>query len=402
MKFKYRAKTLKGEDRAGEIEAPTLVAATELLRKQNLFITSIKGEENKVTLNFFDQILHKVSGKDKIMFTEQLAVMLQSGLSIVPALMILQKQTENKNFAKAIGEITEDVKAGKPLSESMLKRPDIFTPIYAQVARSGEKSGKLDKVMLKLASDLAKSNDLNSQIKSALIYPAFILSSLIVVIFIMMIFVIPQLESLFKETGVALPLSTRILIGTGKFMQGFWWLIILAAIGLVFLYRWAVKIPGFKSVVDSIMMKIPVFGSLQKKVYLARFVRTLSLLTSAGLPVLESFKTLVDITDNIHYKNGLKETAEKIESGHPIGESLGSDPNFPPLISEMVTVGEKSGNLEYILRRLAKFLEKDVSFMSKNMTTLLEPMLMIVMGVGVAFVMFSILGPIYGLVQVIK
>ncbi len=403
MKYTYKAKTAEGEEKTGEIEADNLSAAADILRKQNLFIASLTPiKETKVSLDFLNKIFKKVSLRDKVIFTQELSVMLRSGFPLVPALKILERQTENKYLAQTINQIAEEVKGGATLSSSIEKRPDIFPSLYGQVVKSGEKSGKLANVLLKLASDLSKNYDLTAKIKGALVYPIFILATLVVVIIIIMIFVIPQLEDLFREVGATLPLATRILLGGSNFIINFWWLIIIVIVGLFFFYQWAKKIPEVKSVIDSMKLKIPVFGQLQKKVYLARFTRTLATLTSAGLPVLDTFETLTELTDNVHLQNDLTQAARKIEAGSPIGKSLGESKNFPPLICEMISVGEKAGNLDYVLRNLSKFLERDVNYMSKNLTVLLEPILMIVMGVGVAFVLLSVLGPIYNLVQVIK
>jgi len=403
MKYVYRAKTQQGQEKNGEVEATDPIAAAEILRKERLFITSLApNKENKFSLGFLDKILNRIKLRDVIIFTQQLAVMLRSGFPLVPALRTLQKQTENKNFAKVIGEVVEDVKGGATLSSSLEKHPDVFPLIYTQIAKSGEQSGKLDKVMERLSSDLTKSYDLNAKIKGALVYPIFILSALVVVVVIIMIFVIPQLKDLFAEVDVTLPLATRVLIGASSFSVHFWWLILIILIGLLFFYQWVQKIPEVRSVIDSIKLRIPIFGQLQKKSYLARFVRTLSTLTAAGLPVLDTFNTLIDLSDNVHFKQDLKDAIAKIESGVPIGESLEQSKNFPTVICEMISVGEQAGNLDYVLKNMAKFLEKDVAYMSKNLTTLLEPILMVVMGVGVAFVLFSVLGPIYNLVQVIK
>ena len=403
MKYLYRAKTQQGQEKNGQVEAADPVAAAEILRKEGLYVTSLTPyKESKLSLDFLDKILNRVKLRDVIIFTQQLAVMLRSGFPLVMALRTLQKQTENKNFAKVIGEVLENIKGGATLSSSLEKHPEVFSLIYTQIAKSGEQSGKLDKVMDRLSSDLTKSYDLNAKIKGALVYPIFILCALVVVIVIIMIFVIPQLKDLFEEVDVTLPLATRVLIGASNFSVHFWWLILIILIGLFFFYQWANKIPEVRSVIDTIKLKIPIFGQLQRKSYLARFVRTLSTLTSAGLPVLDTFNTLIDLSENVHYKQDLKEAIEKIEGGLPIGESLEQSKNFPPVICEMISVGEQAGNLDYVLRNMAKFLEKDVEYMSKNLTTLLEPILMVIMGVGVAFVLFSVLGPIYNLVQVIK
>ncbi len=403
MKYTYKAKTAEGKEKIGEIEADNLSAAAEVLRKQDFFVTSLAPiKEAKVSLDFLNKIFKKVSLREKVIFTQQLSVMLRSGFPLVPALKILERQTENKYLAQTISQIAEEVKGGATLSSCLEKRPDIFPSIYTQVAKSGEKSGKLAQVMLKLADDLSKNYDLTSKIKSALVYPIFILTTLVVVIVIIMIFVIPQLENLFSDVGASLPLATRILIGTSNFVINFWWMIIIIIVGFFFFYQWVKKIPEVKSNIDSIKLKIPVFGQLQKKVYLARFTRTLATLTSAGLPILDTFKTLTELTDNVHFQDDLTQAARKIEAGSPIGQSLQESKNFPPLVCEMISVGEKAGNLDYVLKNLAKFLERDVTYMSKNLTVLLEPLLMIVMGVGVAFVLLSVLGPIYNLVQVIQ
>jgi len=405
MKFIYRAKTEDGVEKAGEVEAANSLAAAEILRKQSLFVTSLSDSSKDLatsSFNILNYFSKKVALRDKVIFTQQLAVMLKSGFPLVAALDTLKNQTNNKYFSEQIAEISEEVKGGNALSDSLSKRSDIFPKIYSQIAKSGEKSGKLDKVLTRLAGDLSKNYDLMSRIKNALIYPIFILISLVAVVVIIMIFVVPQLTSLFNEVGATLPLTTRILVGVSNAFVHYWWLIITIVVGLYLLYRWTKQFPEIKSVFDWISMKTPVVGQLQKKAYLATFVRTLATLTAAGLPILEIFDTLVELTGNVHYQNGLRKVAIKIENGSPVGASLFEDKNFPPLICEMITVGEKSGNLDYVLRNLAKFLEKDVAYMSQNLTTLLEPILMIVMGAGVAFILMSVLGPIYSLVQVIK
>jgi len=404
MKYYYHVRTSQGQSKTGEIEAADQVAAADILRRQNYFITSISAEEEtKISFSSLEKMFSKrISLKDKIFFIQQLSVMLRSGFPLVPALKTLQRQTENKFFAEQIEEISEEVKGGVPLSSAFAKRPDIFPNLYVQVTKAGEKSGKLDKVLLKLSSDMSKTYDLTAKIKSALIYPAFIFIALIGVIILVMVVVIPQLSAMFADVGASLPLATRMLISISNAFIHFWWLILIIIAGLVIFYQSIKKQPPVRNFIDGFKLKIPVFGQLQKKAYLARFVRILSTLTSAGLPVLNTFKTLIDLTDNVHFKKDLQQATKKIEAGVAIGEALKKGKNFPPIICEMITIGEKSGNLDYVLRNLAKFLEKDVAYISKNLSTMLEPILMIIMGAGVAFVLIAVLGPIYNLVQVIK
>jgi len=402
-KFDYTIKTSTGELRSGQIDASSAEAASEMLTKdrEDVYITSLKEEKEK-PLGGRSIFSVRVSLQDKLFFVQQLAIMIKSGLSITSALRSLRDQTKKKALKKIFDEILTDVKGGQSLSSALFKHPELLDKVYIQVISSGEKSGKLDKILLKLAKDIEKSYDLRGKIRSALIYPIFLVVVLIIVTIIVLVTIVPQLKNMFEDVGVALPITTRLLIGMSDTITKYWWLtlLILIIIGAA-IWQYS-KTEGGRKVIDTIKIKLPIFGILNQKVYMARFVRTLNTLISAGMPILDVFKTLENIVGNSIYQKEIAQARVKIEAGYPISSALKESKYFPPVVPDLISVGEKSGNLNFVLTNLTRFFERDVDTMSKNLATLLEPLMMVIMGVGVAFIVASVIMPIYGLVQVIK
>lgn len=400
MKFLYRVKTLAGTEQTGEIEAGSKQVAAEALRKKNVFIVSLK--ETAAKPAWIPQIFGRISLKDKAIFTRQLAVMVGSGFSIPAALSALEEQITSRVFRKVIRDIREQVEGGLTFAAALSKHPQIFPEIYTKIIASGEKSGNLEKILNRLAKDTEKSYDITAKIRGALYYPAFILLVLIGVVIIVLVYVMPQLETLFKDVDASLPLTTRALIGLSSSVLHFWWLILLIFIVAIFGIRFWSRTEQGRLWLDKSKLKIPVFGQLLHKIYLARFARTFSTLTAAGLPILDSFKILAESINNAVYQKEITAAASRIENGQTISVALKKSTQFPPMVTQLISVGEQSGKLDYVLRNLANFLEKEVDNTTKNLSSLLEPVLMVIMGIGVAFVAAAVIMPIYGLVQVIK
>lgn len=344
---------------------------------------------------------NKVSLKDKIIFTEQLEVMVRAGLSIGEALQSLAEETENKYFAGVLEEIIADVEGGSPLSLAFSKHPKIFNEIYINLITSGERSGKIDSVLGRISSQLQKDYELTRKVKGALSYPIFVMCALIAVMVLVLVFIMPQLKAIFDDAGVPLPALTRFVLGASSFLQHFGLYIFLAVIGVIVgASRWQRTASG-KKFFDSIIILIPVIGSLLKKSYMARFARTLSSLLSSGLPVLDALTVTSNVVGNVLYKEEIMRFSSEIKSGVPMSKVLKSSKRFPGIVGALAKVGEKSGSLDEVFDTLADFFDRDVENITSNLSALLEPLIMIVMGVGIGGLIISVLQPIYGLVNAI-
>ncbi len=398
--FQYKAYDKDGNPKNGVVEATDQESAINLLRNLGLTVTSLEVEV-KSALNVNIGIGKKVKTKELVVFSRQLATMINAGLPLVGALRILQEQTDNKEFQNILDKIASDVEAGTSLSQALSKYPKTFNKVYVTLIRSGEASGRLDEVLLRIADQQEKDFNMMSKIRSAMAYPAFILVMLVGVVILMMVMVVPQLKSIFEESDVPLPLPTRILLVISNFTTHYWWLILIIIVGLVFGFRFWIMTPSGRRTWDATKLRIPVFGKLAELIYMTRFTRTLGTLVTGGLPILEALDITSDAIGNTLYRDAIQETAKKVEAGVGIGITLRKIKIFPVMVSQMIEVGEKTGNIDEILNRLSEFYENETDAMIKTLSSLLEPILMIIMGVGVGFLAIAIIMPIYSLVQVI-
>lgn len=408
MKFTYHAKSAKtqeGKIQTGMIEAGSEAEAAKILKNNQLFVLNMKKEEaglpgiNKSLKIPF--IFNRVSLKDKIIFTQQLAMMIKAGLPLVEAFTALEEQTENKYFSKTIAEIADEVKGGKALSETLAKYPKIFNNLFISIVRSGEKSGKLDEVLERLADQLQKDYDLISKIKAAVTYPIVVIVALVGIVILMLIFVVPELKSIFKDLGAELPITTRIVLGISDAIINYWYIFLVVILGLVFGIRFWARTAAGGLVWDNFKLKIPLIGPLTRKIYMARFARTMGTLVASGLPMLEIVETVSGVINNRVYQDAFKRISKDIENGIQLSTTLNKQRIFPAMIYHLVAVGEKSGKLDYVLLSMATFFDKEVETTTSNLATLVEPILIILIGAGVGFVVASVIMPIYSLVNTI-
>jgi type IV pilus assembly protein PilC len=400
--FNYKARDEEGKLVEGKIESNDEASAISLLQDQKLFITSLAKTTNIKTFSGLSGFFNKVPLKEKIMFTTQMAVMIKSGLPILEAVKTIENQTQNKNMTKVLQEVIKDISAGLSFSKALSKHPNVFNETYTKIVESGEKSGRLDKVLLKLSRDLDKDYDLSGKIKSALMYPAFILFVLVVVLIVVLVYVIPQLKNIFNDVGVQLPLLTRIIVGLSNFVVKFWWAILIIIVVLVIFIRRYLRTDKGSYAFDKLKLKTPVVKQLMLNIYMSRFTRSLSSLVSAGIPMIDVLNTTKGVIDSAVFEKEVEKIVVKVESGASVSKAMKDSPYFPPIITSLVAVGEKSGKTDYILKNLSQFLEKEVDTTVRNLTSLLEPIIMVVLGVGIAIVIVSVIMPIYGLVQVIQ
>lgn len=393
--FLYKAKDLAGNDHVGSIQSPDLHSSATILRKKGLIVISLK-PKNVISNSFLNRFIDRVGFSELVIFTRQLATMVSSGLVLSEALDILEEQQSNKIFKKALSDVSQDIKGGLTLAQAFGRHPNIFPHLYINLVKAGESSGKLDTVLLQMADGLEKDREFKARVKGAMIYPVVVLSMMVVVIIIMMVFVIPKLVTLYNQSTIELPLPTRILIGISTLFSNFWWVAVIGIVLVVIGFRKWVKTPEGNLLYGKMILKTPIVGKIVTNVTLTNFNRTFGLLTSAGIPLLESIGIVSDLTDNPVFKIALKEAYLGVEKGLPFSSLLTASV-FPKIISQMVRVGEETGKADEIFFKMAEYFESESDHMLKNLTVAIEPIVLIILGIGVAFLVISIILPIYKL-----
>lgn len=397
--FKYQAKTREGEERDGNVDAPSMEAAIEILQKNNLIIISI--DPLSITGGILPQgrlrLFDRVKQKDVVLLSRQLSTLFEAKVPVMQALKTLVNESANLPLKEAMASILDEVNAGSSLSAAMSKQPHVFSSFYISMVRSGEESGKLQEVFTYLADYLERSYALSSKAKNALIYPAFVFTSFIGVVVVMLVIVIPKLTAIFTETGQAIPFYTRIVINSSYFLRSYGWLVALLLIGgAVFLWRFRRTSRG-RAVLDELQLRTPILGELYRKIYLTRFTDNLGTLIIAGLPILRALQITSEIVGNRVYENAIVKAANSVRAGNTIANAFESSRYIPPLVTQMIHIGEEAGRLDSILRNIAKFYQRDVDSMLENIVALIEPALIIFLGIAIGGLVASILVPLYNL-----
>ena len=378
----------------GTVEATTLKQAINLLHEKGFYIIQIK--ENSSSSIFKGTSGFKMSFGDLVHFTRQLSTMITAGLTLVEALSILSQQVSKPAIIKFISQIEDEVKGGKTFAEVLQKFPRVFPPIYLALVKAGEASGKLDIILSRLSENLEKSRTFKGKIRGAMMYPSIVMGGMLIVATIVMTVVVPRLTSLYKEFGVALPLPTQILITISEFILHAWWLVLIIVVGTTFFFlKWKETNFG-KHFLAMIALRMPVLGTLLKESTLVEFTRTLSMLIDGGVPILTALNISQDATNNILFKEALVSAAKKVEKGFSLADPLSENKIFPPILGQMVMVGEETGKLGESLLKLSKYFETEAETAVNSLTTILEP-LMILLGIGVGFLVIAVLMPIYSL-----
>jgi type IV pilus assembly protein PilC len=391
--YKYEGKTLKGQIKKGDYEAPDEGGVRVYLRQQNIIPIKItpKGKEIKFSLPFGK----KVQQRAIAVFTRQLATMIDAGLPLVQSLEILSVQQEQKLFKDIIREIREDVEGGSTFAGALKKHPAAFDDLYTNLVVAGEEGGILDNILLRLAGYIEKAEALKKKVKSAMVYPATIIGVAIIVVMILMIFVIPVFEGMFKGAGQTLPLPTLIVLGMSKIIQKYVFVVVPAIIFLLYLLRRWHKTENGRAVIDRFLLKLPVLGTLLQKIAVARFSRTLGTLVSSGVPILDGLTIVSKTSGNKSIETAILNARSSIREGETIAEPLGRSGMFPPMVIQMISVGESTGALDSMLSKIADFYEEEVDVAVGNLTSLLEPFLMMFLGVVIGGVVIAMYLPIF-------
>jgi len=396
-KFNYVATSSKENKKVtGIIEAVTQIQAQSILRSKGYFIISLNKIEMLPSWMRWWQSFNRVRSDDVVHFTRQLSTMINAGLPLTTALSILKYQT-NLSMAKVVDEVLKEVEGGGSFYKALSKFERIFSPVYLSLIRSGEAAGVLEKVLKRLSLNLEKQAEFRAKTKNALIYPAIITMAMIAVSAVMMIFVVPKLTSLYSEFGAELPTPTRILIGVSNFMVKTWYLFLFLTIGGIYaLITWK-KTPSGRATIDRYLLKIPVMGKLKTKIILTEITRTLGLLIESGISIIEALNIVSGTADNVLFSGSIKQAARDVEKGVPLAAAIGAHEEFPPIVGQMIAVGEETGKVDEVLMNVSGYFESEAEQAVKGLTTAIEPLMMIVLGVGVAFLVIAIVLPIYNL-----
>lgn len=398
LSFKYTARDPKtGQKVKAEVQADNEAAAAKLLINQGLSPIELKVVDESGG-SIISKVLNRIKTKDKILFSRQLSTLINAGLPLVQSLRSVAKQTQSKKLQTIINQVISDVESGGSFSASLAKHPDVFSRVYISLIAAGEASGTLDTALDRISNQQEKDAEILSKVRGAMVYPAIVLLVMFIVVSFMIVKVLPQVEILYKGIpGVSLPFLTRFLLGISHFFIDRWviLLLIVAAAGF-FGSRWARTLGG-KRYVDKFKMVAWPIGPLFMKLYMARFARTATTLVGTGVPLLQVLEITGDAIDNIHIEESLRTAADKVKGGKALSDALHGDPNFLELVPDMLKIGEQSGAIEQMLAKTADYFEKEVDNQIKTVSTIIEPVLMIVMGVFAFIIVAAVLLPIYGL-----
>ena len=400
--FAYVGRSKSGAVRKGELVAKSRDEAVDQLRKQSVVVTSLeeKGAKEGFKLGFGNGMTEK----DLVVFTRQFGTMINAGLPLIQCLEILSTQSENATLRKAVGEIKGQVEGGSTFSDALRKHPKIFDDLYCNMVNAGEVGGLLDTILGRLSKHIEKAMKLKSQIKSAMVYPAAICGIAAIVITVLMIWVIPVFEKMFKEMSggkMALPAPTQLVIDMSNFVQSYWYVILGVIFGGVMVFKKYYATAQGRLTVDKLVLKLPVFGDLIRKASVAKFTRTLGTLISSGVPLLEALSICAKTAGNKVIENVLMDARVSISGGKTISEPLAKSETFPKMVTHMISVGESTGALDNMLGKIADFYEDEVDAAVTNLTALLEPMMMVFLGVTVGFIVIAMYLPIFTMASAI-
>src|SRR5436190_6923557 len=385
----------RGGETAGVLVADSKDAVIASLRRQQIVVTAVKEKGKEIA---FPKMGGKVPPQLVAIFTRQFSVMIDAGLPLVQCLEILGSQQENKVFKKALIQIRQDVESGSNLADSMRKHPKIFNDLYTNMVAAGEAGGILDTILQRLAQYIEKAVKLNSQVKSAMIYPVAVISIACIVVAIILWKVIPVFASLFISLGAQLPLPTRVVIALSNFIAGYWWLIALVIGATIYSIRRYHETYKGKRVLDGFLLRLPIVGILLRKIATARFCRTLSTLTASGVPILDGLTITARTAGNAIIEDAIMATRKSVEEGKTISEPLGDTDVFPSMVVQMIAVGEQTGALDTMLSKIADFYEDEVDVAVAGLMKLLEPLLIAFLGVAIGGIVIAMYMPMFTLI----
>lgn len=398
MKFVFKAKDAQGEVREGMVEAMTPKAAAEILGRNNLVPISIQKEEKTLAIvKDIQRIWEGVSQKELVVFFQQLATLVEARVPVVSAIRTIEDQTENRYFRIILKEMSDDIEDGAPFSVAIEKHSGTFSPLVINMLRAGEASGELQKSIEVVATSIEKNYQLAAKIKGALYYPVFVLIVAFVIGFLVVTFILPKITIMIKDLKVPVPWYTSALIWLGDFMNAYWWAVLLVIFGLVAGVVYYLKTESGKREWQILLLKLPVIGNLARSIYITRFSENLSALLDGGIPVVRALIIVSEVMGNHVFERIVLKAADEVRSGGTMSTVFLRSREVPPIVSQMIRIGEETGSLAGVLASTGKFYNQEVETMTRSLTTLIEPILIVFLGIGVGILVVGVLMPIYNI-----
>lgn len=397
--FQYTARTLKGELQSGEVDLPSRDDVIAHLRKNRLVVVQVRPAPRQIKISL--KIGGGVKTHDIVVLTRQFATMINSGLPLVQALDILGQQSQNKVLADVIRQVNYDVESGQTLADALRKHPKAFSDLYVNMVAAGEAGGILDTILLRLAQFLEKNDQIVRKVKGAMVYPAVIISVAVIAVAVLLIFVIPTFQTMFASVNLVLPLPTRIVIGASDVLKHFWWAIIGVAVFVVVAVNRYYRTPPGKLQIDTFLLRFPVLGDLIRKSAVSRFTRTLGTLISSGVSILDGLEITARTAGNQVIHNAVMESRASIAGGDTIASPLQKSKVFPPMVISMIAVGEQTGGLDEMLTKIADFYNEEVDAAVTALLSLMEPVMIVILGVIVGGMVVAMYLPIFDMVNAV-
>ncbi|MEA3357097.1 MAG: type II secretion system F family protein [Patescibacteria group bacterium] len=398
--FEYSARSKDGSVQRGDVEAKSRTQVVEMLQQKGLVV--VKVQEKIAVMEMFKQInIGGVPIDDKVIFMRQFSTMISAGLPMAQALEILAVQATNPLFKKVLDEVLAEVESGTSLTKAFKNQPGVFDDIVLNLIKAGEDSGKLEEICKRLADELEHRRDFQNKIKSAMIYPIIISVVIVIVVTLVMLFMIPAVSEMYSEFGGELPMLTQILVAISDFMVRFWWLCLLVLVGIAAGIKYYLSTETGKKVFDNLKLKFPVFGDLNVKIQLAQFTQTLTLLVSSGIAILDALDLVADSLNNYWFEQAVKTIAREVEKGSSLALPMSREERFPLIVSQMVGVGEETGELDGVLKKMAEYYVDEVNRMTDNLATMMEPFMLVIMGVVIGFIAVAVYLPMFSLANVL-
>lgn len=396
MKFIFKAKTEVGQERSGIVEALNREAAIQILQNNGLTPFSVQEERRDVALvRDLSKIWEGVSQKELMVMFRQLATLISARVPMVSALDTLADQSPNRYLRIILKEIEDDVEDGASFSESLEKHPSVFEPLVINMLRAGEVSGTLQRSIEVVAENIEKNYQLSAKIKGALFYPGFVLSAAVIIGFLVVTFILPKLSGLIRDMGVTIPWYTEVLMWIGDFMQMYWWAVVFVFLAAGMSFYYYINTAAGQGDWNRVVLKFPIFGNLMKYVYITRFAENMSSLLNGGIPIVKALIIVSDVTGNLVFREVILHAAEEVKTGGAMSTIFLRSPVIPPIVSQMIKIGEESGSVAKVLDGVASFYRSEVENITRNMTSLIEPILIVFLGIGVGIMVIGILMPIY-------
>lgn len=398
MKFHFKAKTQQGAIKHGVIEALDRSMAVQLLQKNNMVPLMVEEEEK--SSRFIQDLRRMVESPDAktlMLFFRELAALVTAKVPVVPALKTIEEQTDNAYMRVIIKDLAADIEDGMTVSEALSKHPEVFTPLMVSMIRSGEVSGNLQGAIEYVTTNIEQTYELNQKVKGALMYPVFVVSVALIIGFVTMTFILPRLTQVIEEIVADVPWYTQVMITLGDFMQSYWWVVLIMFGALVISLLYYIRTDDGQREWDQLKLKLPILGKLFRYIYITRFSENLAVLLSGGIPIVKSLIIVADVVGNSVYRKVILTAAKDVKGGGDIYTTFAHSAEIPPIVSRMIKVGEETGKLDEILDRVAHFYRQEVEQITRNMSALIEPILIVVLGIGVGLLVFSVLMPIYNI-----